>query len=146
MPVKSSVGGVDEYNVEYDSGTAAIAQYGSGNTTYSFRIGSCLDLKSREDRNRMFDEFTDSGMPVYIFGVTNNAGNFNESTRETYLRLRMEGKNVMLGQWTSPRGATYRDVVVAMSGIALEQALKYKQKYGQAYIVVIGKNDSPRLI
>ena len=43
-------------------------------------------------------------------------------------------------------GTTYRDVVMAVSGIGREQALKYKREYGQVYIAAIEKNDAPGFI
>ena len=52
----------------------------------------------------------------------------------------------MLGQWTDICGVTYMDVTMAISGIERSDALKYKQEYDQAYIVVLKGNDSPEFI
>ena len=65
---------------------------------------------------------------------------------DAYVRLRKKGTDVMLGQWTDIDGVTYRDVIMVVSGIRREQALKYKHEYRQAYIVVLERNDPPRFI
>jgi len=129
-----------EYRREYDDGVEAITNHGSGNITYNHRNRSCIDLENPEEQIRFFGEFTMDGLPVYIFAVTNNEGDFNEATRDTYVSMRMAGNEVMLGQWTSPGRITCRDVIRIVSGITQEQALKYKKQYDQQMIVMITRN------
>lgn len=136
----------EKYAQEYEEEADAIRQYGSGNITYSRRIGSYVDLGVPEQASRFFAEFTDGGMSVYVVGVTNNPADYNETTKEAYLRMRLQQKEVMLGQWTSPHGVRYRDAILIMSGINREQALKYKKQYNQLSIVEIRENGSPGFI
>lgn len=100
-----------KYEHDYEEEAGAIRRYGSGDITYSSRTGSYMDLRVPEESRRFFVEFTDHGMPVYIVGVTSNPADFNDITKDTYVRMRMGQKEVMLGQWTSPGGVTYRDVI-----------------------------------
>ncbi len=134
-----------ECKKDYHVAVRAIEKYGSGNVSYVPKLQSCVDLAKTEEQDRFFDEFTDGGMPVYIIGITNNERNFNETTRKAYVRLCMEGRAVMLGQWTDPEGVTYRDVITIMSGIDRNRALKYKKQYDQLSIMEI-RNDASRYL
>ena len=79
MPIKPPPSSnADKHCAEYEDGTRAIAQYGLGNTTYIHRLGSCINLEKPEDKCMFFDMFTKNGTPVYIIGVTNNIGTFND--------------------------------------------------------------------
>ena len=145
MPTRpSSSSNVDKYRAEYEEGVRIIAQYGSGNTTYSHKIGSCVNLEKQDEKSRFFDMFTENGMPVYIIGVTNNIDSFDDYTKNVYVQLRSRQKEVMLGQWTGPGGVIYRDVLIIVSGIGTEQALKYKRQYSQISILEIRKYDATR--
>ena len=135
-----------EYGREYDAGVKSIRQHGSKSVTYHPSIGSCIDLAKPDERDTLFERLTDGGQPVYFISVTNNKKNFDEHTRNEYVRFRKQGAGVMLGQWTDINGITYRDVTIAISGIEREKALKYKRRYGQLSIVVLKKNDPPRFI
>ena len=136
----------DKYAKEYDQAVDAITKHGSGNITYNPLTGSYKDFEKPEDVRKVFEEFTDDGMPVYVIGVTNNEGDFDRYTKEAYVILRMDKKDAVLGQWIGPLGATYRDVALVLSGISREQALNYKTKYDQQSIVVIQKNGPPEFI
>ena len=45
-----------------------------------------------------------------------------------------------------PCPITYRDATMAIYGIERSEALKYKQEYDQAHMVVLKGNDSPEFI
>ncbi len=136
----------DKYGEEYDAGVESIRRHGSGSVTYHPGMGSCIDLANPDEKDALFERLTDGGQPVYLISVTNNRKDFDEESRNEYIRFRKQGADVMLGQWIDINGFTYRDVTVAISGIGREEALKYKREYGQAYIVVMERYGPPRLI
>lgn len=108
-------------------------------------MGRCIDLTKENERDALFDRLTRDGQPVYLISVTDNEKDFGDDTRDAYVRLRKNKVDVMLGQWTDIDGILYRDVTMAVSRIGSKQTLKYKH-HGQAYIVVLERNDPPRFI
>ena len=142
----SEQGKEDSYILDYEAEAEAIKRYGPGDITYSRKLGLCIDLTIPEEKSKFFSKFTDSDLPVYLIGITNNRGDFNDATKEAYVQMRSQQKEVMLGQWMSPHGNTYRDVILALSGISKDLALKYKKQYGQISIVVINKDGPTKLI
>ena len=124
---------------------AAIGEHGLGNTSYNPKRRSCVDLSETEEQDAFFDEFSKGGMSVYIVGIVSNRGGFCDETRDAYVRLCVAGNAVMLGQWTAPDGAIYRDVVLVVSGIDENEALRYKRRYGQLSIMEV-KHGSSRYI
>ncbi len=136
----------DAYDAEYEKGAKAIRQSRLENVTYSHRIGFCIDLKNNKVKRRFFDMFTNNGKPVYIIGITDNAGDFDDYSKAAYVWLRSEQKEAMLGQWTDPRGIRYRDVLLVISGISRNLALKYKRRYSQMSIMEVLGNGPARLI
>ncbi len=89
---------LEAWIADYDRGVEAIKRYGKGNVTYSPRIGRCICLNIPRDRDVFFDEFSDGGSPVYIIGVTDNDGDFDEARRDAYVSMRSRGVEAMLGQ------------------------------------------------
>ena len=106
-----------KYDAEYTSGIQEIYRHGTKAITYHPNMDMCIDLAKLDERNALFDRLTYEGQPVYMISVTNNKGAFNDDTRNTYIKLRKNGIDVMLGQWTDICGVTYMDVTMAISGI-----------------------------
>lgn len=145
-PARHSMDDDQKYEAEYVAGVDEIRRRGTGAVTYHPGMRSCIDLTKKNERDALFDRLTCGEQPVYLISVTNNEEDFGDDTRDAYVRLRKNKLDVMLGQWTDICGTLYRDVTMAVSGIGREQALKYKHEYGQAYIVVLERNDPPRFL
>ena len=136
----------DRYVEDYNRGVNAIRQHKRKNTTYVPGAGMCMSLDSQEQVRMFFEKHTRNGDPVYMIGVTNNRGDFNEHTQRAYVSLRMEAREATLGRWADPEGTVYNDIIVVMSGISREQALKYKKQYMQLSIVVIDRDGHAELV
>lgn len=126
--------------VEYENGIKDFPNT-ARNVTFEPAGSMVIDLTREYDRKRVFDRFTKNGHPVYLIGATNNTGDdFNETTKNAYVALKAEGRNVLLGQWTDPDGRRFRDVSFAVSGINLKQALIYKSLYDQQEILEVTRH------
>ena len=108
-------------SVEYENGIKDFPKT-DRNVTFEPVSSMVIDLTREDDRKTVFDRFTKNGHPVYLIGATNNTGDdFNETTKNAYVALKAEGRNVLLGQWTDPDGRRFMDVSFAVSGINLKR-------------------------
>ena len=90
-----------------------------------------------KDRVRFFDKSTKGEKPACLIDIINNTeGEFNETTRKSYVALKMKGRNALLSQWTDSVCHVFRDASLAVSGTSLKQALTFKIQPGQQMLEV----------
>ena len=111
------------------------------NITFDPSIRMLIDLTKSKDRITFFNRYAQSGRSVYVIGATNNTdSDFNDGTNDAYITLRLDGKPVLLGQWTDQDGRRFRDISFVVSGIDRADALRLKSMYDQLEVLEVERD------
>jgi len=100
----------------------------------------------RKTGAEVYRRYGRNGRPVWIIAVTNNIGDFNDTTKEAFRRLLNGDGYPSVGTWTDPEtGLVYNDTVLLFSGTRTD-AERIKRKYGQKEIVEVREDGDTEFI
>jgi hypothetical protein len=104
------------------------------------------EFADKNDALEFRDKFSKTDDDLIIVSTTNNKGKFGEKTRSAFKRVRTEGRDPLMGKWTSTNGTTFRDISYAINVKSDGEVKNLLRKFKQQTGVVITKEGKIRFV